>query len=748
MQPSLPSDGAPIPTVETAVKLGLLPDEFNLIVEKLGRQPNFTELCAFSGMWSEHCSYKNSIRWLKTLPREGKGLLAEPGKENAGLVDIGQGLACAFKIESHNHPSAIEPYQGAATGVGGINRDIFTMGARPIAQLNALFFGEPTEARTQWLVKGVVKGIGDYGNAFGVPTVAGQTFFHSSFHQNPLVNAMSAGIVAHDKVMSAVAYGAGNPVFIVGSATGKDGIHGASFASAEMSGESSKQLPSVQVGDPFQEKLLLEATLELIEAGYAIGIQDMGAAGIICSTAEMSEKGNSGMRIHLERVPTRGEEMQPFELLLSESQERMLVVGKKGHEADIQRIFEKWDLNCSRIGEVIEEDRLDFYFHETLVAQLPASVLVLGGGAPVYEREIKAPSYLAEIESFHPSKVPVPPRLKEVAECLSTSPNLVPKHWIIRQYDSMIGTANLSSRKPSDAAIVWVKETNSALALTVDVNPLYVEANPEKGSMMAVAEAARNIVCSGARPIAITNCLNFGNPYNPEAYWQFVGAIKGMGKACKAFGTPVTGGNVSFYNQYREGEQVFPVAPSPSIGMLGILDRLDLHTGLAFPNAKAKIILVGVVNSDVSCSEYLRQWHKIEKSPAPYFNLDQEIQLHKGIAGLIENRLILSAHDVSEGGLYQCLKESALAGKIGFEVYSDDDIRTDAFWFGEGQGRVVVSVPEEHEDAVVDLLAELEVPALYLGEVGGNSLVFDGEVWHTMDELYAWNDSHLKPWLD
>jgi phosphoribosylformylglycinamidine synthase len=748
MQPSLPSDGAPIPTVETAVKLGLLPDEFDLIVEKLGRRPNFTELCAFSGMWSEHCSYKNSIRWLKTLPREGKGLLAEPGKENAGLVDIGQGLACAFKIESHNHPSAIEPYQGAATGVGGINRDIFTMGARPIAQLNALFFGEPTEARTQWLVKGVVKGIGDYGNAFGVPTVAGQTFFHSSFHQNPLVNAMSAGIVAQDKVMSAVAYGAGNPVFIVGSATGKDGIHGASFASAEMSGESSKQLPSVQVGDPFQEKLLLEATLELIEAGYAIGIQDMGAAGIICSTSEMSEKGNSGMRIHLERVPTRGEEMQPFELLLSESQERMLVVGKKGHEADIQRIFEKWDLNCSRIGEVIEEDRLDFYFHETLVAQLPASVLVLGGGAPVYEREIKAPAYLAEIESFHPSKVPVPPRLKEVAEHLSTLPNLVPKHWITRQYDSMIGTANLSSRKPSDAAIVWVKETNSALALTVDVNPLYVEANPEKGSMMAVAEAARNIVCSGARPIAITNCLNFGNPYNPEAYWQFVGAIKGMGKACKAFGTPVTGGNVSFYNQYREGEQVFPVAPSPSIGMLGILDRLDLHTGLAFPNAKAKIILVGVVNSDVSCSEYLRQWHKIEKSPAPYFNLDQEIQLHKGIAGLIEHRLILSAHDVSEGGLYQCLKESALAGKIGFEVYSDDDIRTDAFWFGEGQGRVVVSVPEEHEDDVVDLLAELEVPALYLGEVGGNSLVFDGEVWHTMDELYAWNERHLKPWLD
>jgi len=747
MPQSVPSDGAPMPTAETAVKLGLLPSEFDLIVQGLGRQPNFTELCAFSGMWSEHCSYKNSIRWLKTLPREGKGLLAEPGKENAGLVDIGNGLACAFKIESHNHPSAIEPYQGAATGVGGINRDIFTMGARPIAQLNALFFGDPAESRTQWLAKGVVKGIGDYGNAFGVPTVAGQTFFHPSFHQNPLVNAMSAGIVAHNKVMSAIAYGSGNPVFIVGSATGKDGIHGASFASAEMSGESSKQLPSVQVGDPFQEKLLLEATLELIEAGHAIGIQDMGAAGIICSTAEMSEKGSSGMRIHLDKVPTRGGNMQPYELLLSESQERMLVVGKLGHEAQIQRIFEKWDLNCAQIGEVIPEDRLDFYFGADVVAQLPASMLVLGGGAPVYEREMAQPAYVKEINELNPAKLPIPKNLKDLADCLSRSPNLRPKHWITQQYDSMIGTANLTTRKPSDAAIVWVKETDSALALTVDVNPLYVEANPEKGAMMAVAEAARNIVCSGARPIAITNCLNFGNPYNPEAYWQFVGAIKGMGKACKALGTPVTGGNVSFYNQYREGEQVFPVAPSPSIGMLGLLDNLENHTSLAFPLTQAKLLLVGMVTSDFSCSEYLREWHKIPRSPAPYFNLDQEVQLHKGIAALIEQGLVLSAHDVSEGGLYQCLKESALAGKTGFEVYSDDDIRTDAFWFGEGQGRVVVSILEENEDAVVDLLAELEVPALYLGETGGEQLSFDGEIWHSLEDLMQWDASHLNPWL-
>jgi len=748
MLPISPSDGAAMPTVETAVKLGLMPDEFTQIVEKLGRQPNFTELCAFSGMWSEHCSYKNSIRWLKTLPREGKGLLAEAGKENAGLVDIGHGLACAFKIESHNHPSAIEPYQGAATGVGGINRDIFTMGARPIAQLNALFFGNPAESRTQWLVKGVVKGIGDYGNAFGVPTVAGQTFFHSSFHQNPLVNAMSAGIVAHNKVMSAIAYGPGNPVFIVGSATGKDGIHGASFASAEMSGDSSKQLPAVQVGDPFQEKLLLEATLELIEAGLAIGIQDMGAAGIICSTSEMSEKGKCGMQIHLDKVPTRGGHMQPYELLLSESQERMLVVGKKGRESEIQAIFEKWDLTCAQIGEVISEDRLDFYFGADLVAQLPASVLVLGGGAPVYEREMSPPAYLNEIQAVNPPALPVPENLCSVAQRLSELPNLRPKHWITRQYDSMIGTANLSSRKPSDAAVVWVKETDSALALTVDVNPLYVEANPEKGTMMAVAEAARNIVCSGGRPIAITNCLNFGNPYNPEAYWQFVGAIKGMGKACKALGTPVTGGNVSFYNQYREGEQVFPVAPSPSIGMLGMLDKLEQHTGLAFPSNRAKLILVGTVTSDFSCSEYLREWHHIQKSPAPYFNLDQEVQLQNGIAALIEQGLLLSAHDVSEGGLYQCLKESALAGKTGFEVYSDDDIRPDAFWFGEGQGRVVVSILEENEDAVVDLLSDLEVPALYLGETGGEDLRFDGETWHSLTELVEWDSAHLSRWFD
>jgi phosphoribosylformylglycinamidine synthase len=439
--------------------------------------------------------------------------------------------------------------------------------------------------------------------------------------------------------------------------------------------------------------------------------------------------------------------MQPYELLLSESQERMLVVGKKGHEAQIHSIFEKWDLNCALIGEVVSDDRLDFFFGADLVAQLPASMLVLGGGAPVYEREMAQPAYVKEINEVIPGKLPIPKNLKAVADCLSSTPNLRPKHWITQQYDSMIGTANLSTRKPSDAAIVWVKETESALALTVDVNPLYVEANPEKGTMMAVAEAARNIVCSGARPIAITNCLNFGNPYNPEAYWQFVGAIKGMGKACKALGTPVTGGNVSFYNQYREGEQVFPVAPSPSIGMLGLLDKLEQHTGLAFPSTKAKLLLVGMVTPDFSCSEYLREWHKISKSPAPYFNLDQEVQLQKGISGLIQQGLVLSAHDVSEGGLYQCLKESALAGKTGFEVYSDDDIRPDAFWFGEGQGRVVVSILDENEDAVVDLLAELEVPALYLGETGGEHLSFDGEKWHSLEDAMQWDATHLSTWL-
>ncbi|MBC7867550.1 MAG: phosphoribosylformylglycinamidine synthase subunit PurL, partial [Gloeobacteraceae cyanobacterium ES-bin-316] len=567
-------------TAATAAQLRITEEEFELIKTKLGRTPNFTELCAFSGMWSEHCSYKNSIKWLKTLPRDGQKMLVKAGDENAGLMDIGDGYGVVFKIESHNHPSAIEPFQGAATGVGGINRDIFTMGARPIASLNSLRFGNLQDAKTQHLLAGVVHGIGHYGNCFGVPTVGGEIYFEECYHTNPLVNAMSVGILKNGDTISATAEGIGNPVFFVGSATGKDGIGGASFASAEITADSAEDLPAVQVGDPFQEKKLLEACLEVIKTGAVVGMQDMGAAGIICSTAEMSAKGKSGMIIHLDKVPTRQKDMKAWELLLSESQERMLMVVEKGKEQLVIDVFEKWDLPCSDIGEVTGDGLLHFYMNGNLEAVLPAEELVLGGGAPVYDREIKRPVYLDKVEAFKMDAVPEPTDLKLIAEKIVTLPNIASKKWVYEQYDSMVGAGTTSSNAPSDATIVIAKPTNKALALTTDCNSRYVFADPYKGAMIAVAEAARNIVCSGGEPLGVTNCLNFGNPYDPEVYYQFTNAIKGMGEACLKFSTPVTGGNVSFYNQSPDG----PVYPTPTIGMVGLLETADHKMTLNFKN--------------------------------------------------------------------------------------------------------------------------------------------------------------------
>ncbi|HWC54489.1 MAG TPA: phosphoribosylformylglycinamidine synthase subunit PurL, partial [Chitinophagaceae bacterium] len=518
-------------TAETAKQLRLTEEEFELIKKKLGRIPNFNELCAFSGMWSEHCSYKNSIKWLKTLPREGGRMLVKAGEENAGLMDIGDGLGVVFKIESHNHPSAIEPFQGAATGVGGIHRDIFTMGARPIASLNSLRFGDLEEDKTQHLLAGVVHGIGHYGNCFGVPTVGGEIYFDECYHSNPLVNAMSVGIVKAGETVSATAKGKGNPVLFVGSATGKDGIGGASFASADITEDSMEDLPAVQVGDPFQEKKLLEACLEVIKTGAVVGMQDMGAAGIICSTSEMSAKGEAGMRIDLDKVPTRQKNMKAWELLLSESQERMLLVAEKGREKEIINIFSKWDLPCSVIGEVTDDGLLRFYMQGNLEAEIPAYELVLGGGAPQYDREYQEPKYFSEIKKFDPASVSVPQDLKAVAEKLIRIPSIASKRWIYTQYDSTVGTVNASTNAPSDAALALVKGTKKALALTTDCNSRYVFADPYKGTMIAVGEAARNIVCSGGQPLGVTNCLNFGNPFDPEVYYQFVHAIKGMGEA-------------------------------------------------------------------------------------------------------------------------------------------------------------------------------------------------------------------------
>ncbi len=727
-------------TVETAKKLGLLEDEYQKIIGILGRVPNFTELSIFSVMWSEHCSYKNSIVWLKKLPKKGPYILAEAGEENAGLVDIGDGLGCAFKIESHNHPSALEPYQGAATGVGGINRDIFTMGARPIAQMNSLRFGDIKLEKTKWLVKGVVKGIGDYGNAFGIPCVGGEVFFDDCYNVNPLVNAFSAGIVKAGETVSATSYGVGNPVFIVGSATGKDGIHGATFASADITEDSAKDLPAVQVGDPFQEKLLLEATLEVIKTGAVIGMQDMGAAGITCSTSEMSAKGEHGMDIWLDRVPTRQANMQPFEILLSESQERMLIVVKKGREKEVQKVFDKWDLNCAMIGTVTDTKRIKFYVGDDLVADVPAHDLVLGGGAPVYHRDYKEPAYFKESKKFNIDSVEIPKDLKAVSKFLIAHPNIASKQWVYNQYDSMVGTVNMSTNAPSDAAIVNIKGTNKAIALKVDCNARYVNADPEVGCAIAVSEAARNIVCSGAEPSAITNCLNFGNPYNPEVYWQFVNVIKGMGSACIKFETPVTGGNVSFYNQSSyEG----PVFPTPTIGMLGVMKDKSNRMTLNFKNEGDSIYLIGSSKNCISSSEYLYSYHKVKNTPAPFFNLDEEYEVQKAVKTLITNKVIQSAHDCADGGLFITLLESSMPNGLGFDISSDEEVRKDAFLFGEAQSRVIVSVKKSDEDKFIDLMMASKAEFEYLGDVKGKEMIVDDESFGTVAEAKQVFDSAL-----
>jgi phosphoribosylformylglycinamidine synthase len=717
-------------TVKTAEQLRLTAEEFELIKQKLGRTPNFNELCCFSAMWSEHCSYKNSIKWLKTLPRDGKKMLVKAGEENAGLMDIGDGYGVVFKIESHNHPSAIEPFQGAATGVGGIHRDIFTMGARPIASLNSLRFGNLKEAKTQHLLAGVVHGIGHYGNCFGVPTVGGEIYFEDCYHTNPLVNAMSVGTLKNGTTVSAIATGKGNPIFFVGSATGKDGIGGASFASADITADSAEDLPAVQVGDPFQEKKLLEACLEVIKTGAVVGMQDMGAAGIICSTAEMSAKGEVGMRIDLDKVPMRQKNMKAWEILLSESQERMLMCVEKGKEKLVLDVFDKWDLPCSQIGEVTIDGKLQFFMNGELEAEVPAYELVLGGGAPVYDRPYTEPKYLAKIKAFNPDTIKVPADLKATADALIQLPSIASKCWIYTQYDSMVGAGTTGTNQPSDAAVVLAKPTNKALALTTDCNSRYVFADPYKGAMIAVAEAARNIVCSGGEPLGVTNCLNFGNPYDPEVYYQFVNAIKGMGEACVKFDTPVTGGNVSFYNQSPDG----PVYPTPTIGMVGVLDNVKDKMTMDFKKEGDAIYLVGAIKNDINSSEYLHKLHNVEHSPAPYFNLDEEFVLQQAILKLIKNKQIASAHDISEGGLFVTLTESSFNRNLGYAIDTDSSIRKDAYLFGEAQSRVVVSVGKSNEANVELTLKTANVPFKKIGTVTKGDIKIDNASWGSIKD--------------
>lgn len=740
-----------IVTVETAKELGLLPEEFEKIKEYLGgRTPNYTELSIYSVMWSEHASYKNSIKYLKTLPKEGKQMLVKPGEENAGMVDVGGGLACVFKIESHNHPCAVEPFQGAATGVGGINRDIFTMGARPVAQLNSLRFGDLNNPHTQWLVKGVTKGISHYGNAFGVPVLAGEVFFNDCFEHNPLVNAMSVGVMRKEDLISAVAKGKGNPIYIVGSATGKDGIHGATFASADVTENTADDIPSIQVGDPFQEKLLLEATLELGKSGAIVGMQDMGAAGIICSTSEMSEKGGSGMVIDLDKVPLRQQNMEAWEILLSESQERMLVCVKKGQEETVEKIFEKWDLNCAKIGEVIDEDMLYFHWKGELVAQVPAASLVLGGGAPVYERSYKEPAYYQQAKEFSKDKVTEPDikEAKKIANFLAAAPNIASKRWVYEQYDSMVGTRNMSTNRPSDAGVANLKGSDNAIAMTCDCNSRYVYSDPCLGTQMAVAEAARNIVCAGGEPLAITDCLNFGNPYNEETYWQFVKSIEGMGIACRKFNTPVTGGNVSFYNQASMNGKVEAVYPSPVIGMIGTIEK-DKQMTMDFKTDGATVYLIGEMVDDISCSEYLYSYKGIKLSHAPYFDIDKEANMQKALSDLINQGIIESAHDVSEGGLFIAMLESAMCRNFGFELYTSGEIRLDSFLFGEGQGRVVVTVKAGKENDFIDMLNISNVPCCAVGSVRADGVIMvDEEVFGKVSDFKTVYDNAIGDVLD
>ncbi|MCB2230527.1 phosphoribosylformylglycinamidine synthase subunit PurL [bacterium] len=710
-------------TDELVASHGLTPEEYERIKQILGRTPTFTELGVFSVMWSEHCSYKNSIALLKTLPREGKNLLASAGEENAGAVDIGDGLAVVFKIESHNHPSAIEPYQGAATGVGGILRDIFTMGARPIASLNSLRFGSPTNPRVRYLIDGVVRGIGDYGNSFGVPTVAGEVFFDEAYTGNPLVNAMAVGLVKSDGIISATAKGAGNPMMIVGSKTGRDGIHGATFASEELSEKSESKRPSVQIGDPFTEKLLLEATLEIIDKDLVVGIQDMGAAGITCCSSEMTAKGESGLELEINQVPVRETGMIPYEILLSESQERMMVCVKKGKEDAVREVFDKWGLDSTIVGHVTDDKLMTVKLNGEVVSQIPSFDLVLGGGAPVYHRETKRPAYIDELATLDIDSLTTPSDWNKTLITMISSPNLCHKGWVFEQYDHMVRT-NTAVGPGSDAAVLRIRKTDKALAMTTDCNGRYCYLNPRLGARSAVAEAARNIVCSGGRPLAVTNCLNFGNPYKPEIYYCFAEAVGGMGDACRVFETPVTGGNVSFYNEDPQRA----VYPTPTIGMVGLIEHTDHITTQWFKDNGDVVFLLGTTGDDLGASEYLHVVHRLRRGAVPSLDLTREKKLQDALLAAIQSGLVKSAHDVSDGGLAIALAECCISHndhQIGASVRIEADVRPDSLLFGESQSRVIVSAAAVDADRLETHFRNAGIPVARIGLVGGRRLVIN-----------------------
>lgn len=704
----------PVVDAAQACAHGLTKEEFEQIVTLLGRTPTYTELGVYAVMWSEHCSYKNSIAQLKTFPMEGESLLAGAGEENAGAIDIGDGLGVVFKIESHNHPSAVEPYQGAATGVGGILRDIFTMGARPIAILDSLRFGPMDKARNRFLMDGVVRGVGDYGNCFGVPNIGGEVRFASAYSGNPLVNAMAIGIVAKDKIAHAHAKHPGASVLVVGSSTGRDGIHGATFASEELTEESESRRPSVQIGDPFTEKLLLEATLEIIDRDLIIGIQDMGAAGITCSCSEMSAKGGCGIEIEASDVPMREPKMTPYEILLSESQERMLVIVETKYESEVVGIFGRWGLNAKRIGRVTDDGQFRVLWHGETVCDVPSHSLVLGGGAPVYVREQTRPEHIDRLAKLDVSTIAEPAVFEDALEKLLAAPNISDKSWVTDQYDQTVRTAT-AVRPGSDAGVVRLQHSRKGIAAAVDGNGRYCYLNPRLGAMHAVFESARNVAAVGAKPSAITNCLNFGNPYKPEMFYSFAEAIAGIGAACRALETPVTGGNVSFYNEVPESS----VYPTPVIGMVGLLADVELRVTTPFKAVGDLIFVVGEWPLELGGSEYLASVCDIIGGSLPELNATVERRTIDFILRVIDHGLVSSCHDVSDGGVAVALCESALSAdaSLGFAVRAPVEGRSDAVWFGEGGGRFVVSVNPERADRMVDLAYQAEVGIHKLGTV-------------------------------
>jgi len=708
-----PREGDPEITPEVVADHGLSPDEYERIERIMGRTPTFTELGVFSAMWSEHCGYKNSKPLLRLLPTDAPWVIQGPG-ENAGVIDIGDGYALAFKIESHNHPSAVEPYQGAATGVGGILRDIFTMGARPIAVLDSLRFGDLDTGRVRYLFGGVVKGIGDYGNCVGIPNIGGEVHFDRGYEGNPLVNAMCLGLMKHEDLITGVAEGVGNPLMAVGARTGRDGIHGATFASEELSEtDDVESRPMVQVGDPFTEKLLLEASLELIKSGHIVGIQDMGAAGLTSSATEMASRSGNGVEIDAALVPVREEGMTPYEILLSESQERMLVVAKVGHEAEVQRILEKWELEAEVIGRVTDDGMFRVTENGTTVCEIPGMPLV--DGCPTYQREgVESPEIAALREVELPEAEEPARDLSEAWVELFDSPNLGSRRWIYNQYDTTVRT-NTVIPPGSDAGVVRIRGTKRAVAATTDCNGRYVYLSPKQGAVIAVAEAARNLVCTGALPTAITNNLNFGSPLKPHIYYQMREAVTGMAEACAFFETPVTGGNVSLFNE-TDGVAIYP---TPTVGMVGVIDDVEHVTRMAFTTPGDTIILFGDNTNELGGSEYLYHFHDLVAGPPPSVDLFMERSLQQATLAAIRTGRVKSAHDCAEGGLAIALAECAVGGEspVGFEVELTDALPPVPLLFGEAQGRIVLSCDPADAEEILAIAKEYSLPARRIGTV-------------------------------